>query len=250
MNHLRRAGASAALAVSFLTVLPVRLPREVPRLGAAAVWFPVVGALIGAAAGGVRAGAGALVGPSTSAVLAVATLVLLTGALHQDGLADCADGLGVRGDRARRLEVMRDSAIGVFGALALLVWTLLVVASLAGLESGAAVRALVLAAGAGRWAALAHARLAQPARPEGLGASFDVGGSSFAVASGLTVAAAVLLAGAGPGLAAIGGAMLMTTLVTGWSRATIGGRTGDTLGAAVTLAEAVVLVMLLGFASG
>lgn len=242
-------GASGALAVSFLTVLPVRLPRDVPPLGAAAVWFPVVGALIGAAAGGVRAGTGALVGPSTSAVLAVATMVLLTGALHQDGLADCADGLGVRGDRARRLEVMRDSAIGVFGALALLVWMLLVVVSLAGLESGEAVCALVLATVAGRWAALVHARLARPARPEGLGASFDVGGISLAVASVLTVVAAVLLAGAGRGLAAIGGALVVTMLVTGWSRATLGGRTGDTLGAAVALAEAVVLVVLLGFAT-
>lgn len=250
MNHVRRAGASAALAVSFLTVLPVRLPREVPQLGTAAVWFPVVGALIGAAAGGVRAGAGALVGPSASAVLAVATMVMLTGALHQDGLADCADGLGVRGDRTRRLEVMRDSAIGVFGALALLMWTLLVVASLAGLESGEAVSALVLAAVAGRWAALMHARLVRPARPEGLGASFGVGGVSFAVASALTVVAAVLLVGADRGLAAVGGALLVTTLVSGWSRATLGGRTGDTLGAAVALAEAVVLLMLLGFATG
>lgn len=213
------------------------------------MWFPVVGALIGAAGGGVRAGAGALVGPSASAVLAVATMVLLTGALHQDGLADCADGLGVRGDRARRLEVMRDSAVGVFGALALLVWMLLVVVSLAGLESGEAFCALVLAAVAGRWAALVHARLARPARPEGLGASFDVGGISLAVATVLTVVVALLLAGAGRGLAAIGGALIVTTLVTGWSRATLGGRTGDTLGAVVALAEAVVLVVLLGFAT-
>jgi adenosylcobinamide-GDP ribazoletransferase len=247
---LRRATDSAALAVAFLTVLPVRRRGEAAGLDAAAVWFPAVGALVGATAGGVRAGADGLVGPSTSAVLAAATLVGLTGALHQDGLADCFDGLGIRGDRARRLEVMRDSAIGVFGVLALLVWMLLVVTALAGLDTGEAVRALVLACVVGRWAALLHAVLASPARTDGLGASFGVGPAALGLATVTTLAGAVLLAGVGRGLAVVAAALLLTFALTGWSRATLGGRTGDTLGAAVALTEVVVLLVLLGFATG
>ena len=67
-------------------------------------------------------------------MLALVVLVAVTGALHQDGLADCADGLGVRGDRERRLAVMRDSAIGAFGTLALIGWALLLIAALPTLE--------------------------------------------------------------------------------------------------------------------
>ncbi|MCA1656570.1 MAG: adenosylcobinamide-GDP ribazoletransferase [Actinobacteria bacterium] len=240
----------AALAVSFLTVFPVRLRGEARDLGAAVAWFPVVGGLIGAIAGAVRAGATPLVGREPASVLAAATLVAVTGALHQDGLADCADGLGVRGDRERRLEVMRDPAIGVFGALALVVWTLLMVTGLDRLDSGSSVRALIAAAAVGRWAALLHARLAPPARPDGLGAGFGVGSVGLVVASVIAVAVASLLLGIGGGLAALAGAATVALLVTRWARRSLRGRTGDTLGATVALVEATVLLVAVGFAGG
>jgi adenosylcobinamide-GDP ribazoletransferase len=238
---------AALLAVAFLTVVPVRL-RAAPPLGAAAGWFAAVGAVIGAIAGGVGYLARPRLGASVAAVLAVAVLVVLTGALHQDGLADCADGLGARGGGAeRRLAVMRDSSIGTFGALALGLWLLLLVTALAGLDRDDAFAALVVAASAGRWAALLHALAAPPARRDGLGAAFAVSNVALVAATGVAAAVAVALAGV-DGVAALGAAALVAALVSAWSRRAIGGRTGDTLGAVVALAEVAVIVVLLGLA--
>jgi len=168
------------------------------------------------------------------------------GALHLDGLADCADGLGVRDDRPRRLAVMRDPAIGTFGALALLLWLVLSVEALAGLDRERSVCAVVVAASSGRWAALLHARMTRPARGDGLGATFTMAMPALAAATAIAVAVAVLLLGVGDGLAALAAALGAALLVTAWSRAALGGRTGDTLGASVAIAEVAVLVTLLG----
>src|SRR5262249_43615982 len=116
--------ADAALAVAFLTIVPVKVRDPNASLSRAAAFFPPGGAAIGAAAGGVRVGLQPLLGTGPATVLALIALVALTGALHQDGLADTADGLGARGDRDRRLAAMRDSAIGAFGVLALIGWAL------------------------------------------------------------------------------------------------------------------------------
>jgi adenosylcobinamide-GDP ribazoletransferase len=236
------------LAVAFLTIVPVGPRGEAPSLGAAAAWFPAVGAVVGALAGGVYYLSRPALGAGVAATLAVVMLVTVTGALHQDGLADCADGLGVRGDRERRLVVMRDSAIGTFGALALLLWVLLVASALAQFDRESALRTLVVAAATGRWAALIHALTAPPARPDGLGAGFSVGRGAIAVASATAATVALVLAGVGSGLVALAVAVVVALLLTAWSRATIGGRTGDTLGATVALTEAAVVVALLGLA--
>jgi adenosylcobinamide-GDP ribazoletransferase len=211
----------------------------------AAGWFPVVGAAVGALAGGVRAGLQPLLGAPAATVLAVTALVIITGALHQDGLADTVDGLGVRGDRDRRLAAMRDSSVGVFGALALIGWTLLLVVVLDELSAARAVEALVASAAVGRWAALLHAAWSPPARAEGLGASFAVGRTALIVAGAVAVAAAVVLCGAGPGLAAVTAGLVVAGLSVVHVRTTLGGRTGDTLGATVALAEVVVCTVLL-----
>jgi adenosylcobinamide-GDP ribazoletransferase len=211
----------------------------------AAGWFPVVGAAVGALAGGVRAGLDPVLGPTPATVIAVAALVLVTGALHQDGLADTADGLGIRGDRARRLAVMRDSSIGVFGALALIGWSLLLVVVLDQMSAQRALEALVAAGALGRWAALLHAYWASPARVEGLGASFAVGGTMLALGTAAAVAAALALSGVGPGLAAVAAGAAVAALSVVHVRTSLGGRTGDTLGATVALAEVVVCTVLL-----
>jgi adenosylcobinamide-GDP ribazoletransferase len=221
-----------------------------PGLGAAAGWFPLVGALVGGAAGAVRYVAEPVFGASVAAVLALVTLVVLTGALHQDGLADCADGLGARGDRERRLAAMRDSAIGAFGVLALLGWALLLTSALAELTRAEALRALVTAGLVGRWAALLHARATLPARRDGLGAGFDVSPAALLTASATALAGAVLLDGPLHGLATLGAGLLVAGLLSTWARRALGGRTGDTLGAAVAIAELAVCLTLLGFATG
>lgn len=227
--------------------MPVRLRAALP-LGAAAPWFPAVGAALGAVAGAIAYVAAPTFGPTVAAVLAVVVLVALTGALHLDGLADCADGFGARGGAERRLAVMRDSMIGTFGTLALALWLALVVAGVAGLDRGGAFDALLVAAAVGRWSSLLHAVGASPARREGLGAGFEVSRAGLAIGTALAVAAALVAGGVGPGLAALGAGAIVAALVTWSARRGVGGRTGDTLGATVALTEAVVVVLLLGLA--
>lgn len=246
---IRRAFGAAGLALAFLTVIPVRLRDGGRPLGDAAAWLPVVGALVGGLAGLTRYYGEPLFGPAVASVLAVIVLVGVTGGLHQDGLADCADGLGVRGDRERRLAVMRDSAIGTFGALALIGWALLLVTALSTLSDADALRALVIAAIVGRWAALAQAAVAPQARPDGLGARFAVRRSTVALASATSAGAAVLLLGLLHGLAVFAAGAFVALLVTSWTRRALGGRTGDTLGATVAIVEVAVCLTALALAS-
>jgi adenosylcobinamide-GDP ribazoletransferase len=234
-----------ALAVTFLTVLPLPVRSDADSRDAP-VWFPIVGAAVGGAAGLVRYVADGTFGSLVSSGLAVAALVILTGALHQDGLADCADGLGSRSGRERRLEIMRDSSTGAFGALALMLWVLLVVTSLAGLDRTEALGTLVVAAALGRWAALVHAVSTRPARAGGLGSAFTVGRGAAVVATLVVALVAVLVAGLGPGLLTVAAAAAVALALSAWARHSLGGRTGDTLGAAVTLTELAVCLVLLG----
>jgi adenosylcobinamide-GDP ribazoletransferase len=249
MRPARRAAGGAADAIAFLTVLPLR--RHAPgELGAAAPWFPVVGALVGALAGGVLAAAEPLVGVQLAGTLAVVVLVAVSGALHVDGLADCADALGARGGRERRLAVMRDPVAGVFGTLALVGWALLVIGSLARLGPDDGLRALVCAAAVGRWGALLHAVATPPARREGLGAGFAVTPAALAVATLATVAVVLLIVPSPGALAALPAGAIVAALVTVWARRALGGRTGDTLGATAALGEAAVCLALAATIAG
>lgn len=244
----RRPFAGLTVAIAFLTIVPVR-SRGASPLGTAAPWFPLVGAAVGACAGGVAYLAAPGLGPAVAAALAVVVVVALTGALHLDGLADCADGLGARGGgAARRLEVMRDSANGTFGTLALGLWLVLAVTALAGRDRGGALDALIVAAAVGRWAALLHAAGTRPARRDGLGHGFEVSAGGLAIATAIALAIAVLVGGIGPGLASLAAAAIVAALVTAAARRGLGGRTGDTLGATIVLSEVVILVVTLGLA--
>lgn len=239
-------GASdALLAVSFLTILPVRATTPARGgIGAAAPYFPLVGALVGAAAGVVRVATEPLIGAGPATVLAIACLAIVTGGLHLDGLADTFDGLGVRHDRARRLRVMRDSSTGAFGVLALIAWALLVLTALTQLSNAHALAALVTAAAVGRLAGVAHAGWCPPARPDGLGAAFQPSLIGFVVAGLLALVIALATCGPLPGLAASLAALIAAALFSAGSRSSFGGRTGDTLGATITIAEAVTCLVL------
>jgi len=251
-----------ASAVAFLTIVPVPAGAMAPAdarpagLGASAAWFPLVGAGVGALAGGVRLLFGSLLSAGVASVLAMIGLVIVTGALHQDGLADTADGLGVRDHartadgRARRLEVMRDSSTGAFGALALIAWALLLFTTVSSLDGAHALRALVVACALARWAALAHAVATPAARGDGLGASLQVGRGALAIATVMAVAAAFAICGLGAGAAAILTAALAAALSVAFARRMLGGRTGDTLGATVAITELAVCVVLLGVWQG
>lgn len=248
MGVARRTAAGAVLAVGLLTVIPVRARVEPGGLGAAAAWFPAVGALVGLGAGGVWLAAESGLGPGVAGVLAVVALVALTGALHQDALADCADALGARGGRERRLAVMREPATGAFGALALALWALLLAAALGALPRGDAVPTLALAAALGRWGAVVQAATVPPARREGLGTAFAPGLPSVAVTTAEVAAGAGLLVEPLAGLSALAAAAVVAVAVGAWARRVLGGRTGDTLGATVALVEVAACLVLLGFA--
>jgi adenosylcobinamide-GDP ribazoletransferase len=251
---LRTAVADLGLAVGFLTILPVRTANAIPPtprgLAGAAAWFPLVGAGIGALAGATRALGADVFGPLTASVLAMLVLVVVTGALHLDGLADTADGLGARGGGAeRRLAAMRDSATGAFGVLALLAWALLLVSALASLSDHDALLALVAAGLTSRWAALFHAAAEEPARKDGLGAAFHVPPAALGAATSTAVVGA-LACGLVPGFAALAAALAAFAAVTLYARRLLGGRTGDTIGATVALAEVAVVLALLAIWHG
>jgi adenosylcobinamide-GDP ribazoletransferase len=220
------------------------------ELAVAAGWFPLVGAAVGAFAGGVRVGGQQLLGRTPATVLAMIALVVATGALHQDGLADTADGLGVHGDRSRRLRVMRDSATGVFGALALIGWALLLATTLASLDAWHALIALVVACALARWAALLHAIATPAARDEGLGAALRVRRVAFGAATLASIALTLALCGLAPGAMATGAALLVAGLSAVFAQRTLGGHTGDTLGATVSITEVAVCVTLLAIWHG
>jgi adenosylcobinamide-GDP ribazoletransferase len=249
VGRSRRARDGLAGAITFLTILPL------PAAGAAglsstAVWFPVVGVAIGALAGSVRVLGADVLGSTVASALALIVLVVVTGALHQDGLADTADGIGARGSRERRLEVMRDSATGVFGALALVAWALLFVTTVASLDGDRALRALAVACALARWSALAHAAATSPARADGLGASLHLERPALAVATALSAAAALAICGLLAGAAAITTAVIVVVLSVTFAQRTLGGRTGDTLGATVAIVEVAVCLVLVGVWQG
>lgn len=245
---LRRAANGAVLAITFLTILPLPV-RDRDDGGSAPAFHPLVGALVAAVAGGVYAAAAPGLGSSVAAVLAVAALVVVTGGLHQDGLADCADGLGVRGDRERRLRVMRDPTIGTFGTLALVLWVLLLTTSLAQLSTRDGVAALITAAATARFAALLHARWTRPARTDGLGSAFLPSWISVVV-GGLTAVVVAVACDVTAAPFAVLASLLVAAGVAAWSRRTLGGRTGDTLGATVVITEVTVILIWRALAPG
>lgn len=235
-------GADLGRAVRFLTRLPVPAEPTAPpfaSLARALRLFPLVGAGLGAAAGLVLVAAADIgLPPLAAALLAIGLLVVVTGGLHEDGLADAADGFGAGRDPERTIAIMRDSRIGAFGTLALILIIGLKASALAALPPWTAMLALA-AAGAGSRAAIAAAAwLLRPARPEGLGAAMGRPDDPVvAVALGLGTLAAILLLGPTAGIVALAAGGLAATAM-GWlAQRRIGGYTGDVLGAIQQLTE-------------
>ena len=227
------------LATSFLTRLPVRAPGGV-ALARATNAFPLVGVIVGLVAGLAYLVAWWLsLGPWLAAIAAVAAAIALTGALHEDGLADVADGFGARGEREARLAAMRDSRIGAFGVIALVLALGARIGGLAELHGPLTVLVTLVAAGAlSRAAVVVAMRYMPAARSDGLGAGagtpdVEEMGTALAIAAVVTVAM-LLPWGWLPALLFGGGA----ALVMAWrARRAFGGQTGDVLGAIQQAAE-------------
>jgi len=245
-----RALLPLAAATSFLTRIPVGRLVELDgaAVARAAPLYPLIGAAVGVAAGGVGDLAAGPLPPVAAAAVALAVAALLTGGMHLDALADTADALGGT-TRERRLEIMRDHAVGSFGAVAVVLVLLFEAALLATLAADdEAWRALATAAACSRWAALPLAAALPYARPEGTGAAL-ARTSTLSVAAGLGVALAVALLASGvDGLVALAAAAATAAALGVFFRRWLGGVTGDALGATTELAQAIALAALVATA--
>jgi adenosylcobinamide-GDP ribazoletransferase len=232
-------------AVVFLTRLPAGAPD---RPLARACWaFPIAGLLVGGVGGGVFAAGVALALPAlVAALLAVAAMAAASGALHEDGLADTVDGLGGGDTPQRKLAIMRDSASGVYGVLALIFSVALRAAAIAAIADPVAVMAALLAASALSRGLLAGMMRVVPLASAG-GLAASVGRPSSGVAwsgAGLGGAIAIALFGPVAGIGALAIGVAGVAAVAGLARRQIGGYNGDTLGAAQQIAEIAVLIMI------
>jgi len=228
-------------AVQFLTVVPASSP--VPP-AAGALFFPLVGALLGAAAGAVQVAALRLFPASIASLFALAFLIMITGALHEDGLADVFDAFRAGRSPERIHAILKDSRIGAFGALALVIAVLLRWQSI-GLLGAGAIPALAAAVGASRGAMVAFAYLSEPAG-EGLGKAFcrDLR-PALAAAAALQAAALPFLRGPEAGSAALIGNALAILAARAYFHRRIGGITGDCLGALCQLSETLLLLIFI-----
>lgn len=222
----------ARLAIMLLTRIPAgRLREPVPSLAQARWAFPLVGLIVGTILWAVLHAAMAVgLGPLPAALIGLGAATLATGGLHHDGLADVADGIGGGKDREDRLRIMRDSRIGSYGALALILAVFASAAALAEIADGLSLAAAVLVAVWSRQAMLAALILLPPARPDGLGRG-AAGQAGSVWAAGLVLSVVLAAVVGWPGLwilAAGAGAAFGTAAL---ARRRLGGQTGDVLGA-------------------
>jgi adenosylcobinamide-GDP ribazoletransferase len=180
------------------------------------------------------------------AVLLLAANALATGGLHLDGLMDTADGVFGGRTVERRLEIMRDSRIGAFGALAGGLTLLGQYACLSELTGVARLTALVVALSLGRWTMAAAIGAFPSARATGLGATFHQAGGRWPLALATGIALAAAAAAGLVGLCGFGAAVLVTLLGGRFLTGRLGGLTGDTYGALAMIAETFVLYIAVG----
>jgi adenosylcobinamide-GDP ribazoletransferase len=244
-----------ATAATFLTRAPwiARWSSGDPsELAASVRWFPLVGVGIGLWAAAVYFAADALLPREVAALLAVAAMVLATGAFHEDGWADSFDGLWGGMDRERRLAIMRDSRIGTYGAVALILMLALRWACLVHLPAAWLLAALVAAHAWARWTAPALVLLLPYARDGGANKPIAEGAGQTELLVGTVVAMAATtpLALVAPPASVLALPVLVLCVAAGAAallRAKLGGITGDALGGTNIATELAVLVALLAW---
>jgi adenosylcobinamide-GDP ribazoletransferase len=242
--------ADLVAAFTLLTRLPVArfAHSDKPPELARCVWaFPIVGLAVNGTGGLVywlahRIG----MPPLLAAAWTLAATMIVTGGLHEDGLADTADGFGGGATPARKMEIMRDSRIGSYGALALLLSMVVRVAAIAALGRPATVATAMIVAGViGRGGMLLLLVLLTPARDDGMGAAMRrPPTTSAALGLGLAVLAAFLLLPTLPATASVVFGLGSSLLLARLADRQIGGHTGDVLGACEVATECVVLTVI------
>lgn len=236
------------LAVMFFTRLPVGAIARAPPLAAATWAFPIAGALHGLVVGiAFVAAIVAGLSPLVAAVLATALGVVASGAFHEDGLADFADGIGGGMTAERKLAIMRDSRIGTYGTLALILAIGLRATLIAELGSALALAVIGALAGLG---ALTRGLLPlllvvlPPARSDGVAATESRNMSAGLAATAIVIAVAIAVAFI-PAAPLVIGATCFAVAVVGWiAYRHVNGVTGDVLGAAQVIGEIAGLIAL------
>ncbi|MBP1850934.1 adenosylcobinamide-GDP ribazoletransferase [Rhizobium halophytocola] len=246
-------------ALAFLTRLPVPAVAFEGRpssLSQQSATFPVAGAIAALPSAllfGLLLGAGC--NGLLTALLAVVLQIAISGALHEDGLADCADGLGGGGDREQRLSIMKDSRVGTYGVIALIVSIGLRVAALAAigtvLTAFATALVLPVVAALSRAAMVWHWHALASARPPGAGVAAGAGVpdkdatlAAVAVAALMAVASMVLALPFHGLIVAILATVAATFAFTSRVRSLLDGHTGDTIGGCQQVAEVAALACL------
>lgn len=248
MNRCRHELLLFLSAVEFLTRLPI--PGWVgwsdDRMIRASRYFALVGALIGLAGGVVWWTAVQVLPPTLAAGLTLLVTTILTGALHEDGLADCADGLGGGKTGSEALDIMRDSRVGSYGAMSLVFSIGLRWAALSALSPVAGVFVLAMAGGIGRALMVPATALANYARHEGVGTGIAGGAKPIEIAAAMGTALLLAIAGGWAGLLALALAISVASGFLIYMTRRVGGYTGDGLGTIAQLGEIAVMVTLAG----
>lgn len=233
-------------ALRFLTALPLpdeRRDAPLDRFGRSLLWFPLVGALLGLTLAGVDLALRLIFPLSVVNGLLLIVGALLTGGLHLDGLADACDGLFARVNPGRRLEIMRDSRVGGFGAAGVALLLLVQYSALLSVPADDRGRALVLAGLLSRWTMVQAIAMFPYAREQGLGRAFkdNAGIPVYGVAFAVTLADAWIVMGL-PGVGAMVAAMMLCAVLGWYALTKLPGLTGDLYGA---ICEMTVVAVLL-----
>lgn len=239
-----------SIALGFLTIFPVKTNDYEPGdIGRAAVYYPFVGLIIGGIVGILHALLLAVFTPMISAALALLVWAGLSGFLHLDGLSDCADALFYTGNKEKRLSILKDSRVGSFAVVLLVLYFLLKIAVFEPLPVNPewSIFLIAYASMMARWVMVFIGQISEPARPEGMGLEFKQGLQaskwwfSLLLPFVMTILGSYLL-----GLHVLVAGVLVVLL--GWlisrfSKRQLGGFTGDVLGMAVEMSEVLCLLV-------
>jgi adenosylcobinamide-GDP ribazoletransferase len=245
---LRRILTDVRMVVSFSTILPVGSAAPVGdgEVARASWALPVAGLLVGLAGAAINSIArGTGLAPGPAAMLAMAATIILTGAIHEDGLADTADGFGGGRTRDQKLEIMRDSRIGAYGACALFISIGLRWSALASIAEPALVATALLVAHAVARAVLPGFMWLIPlARSDGLSAGAGRPPRQSAIIA-LGLGTLCLLCGLGPSRAIVGLILLalVGSILARLAVKQVGGQTGDIVGALEQISEIAIMLL-------
>ena len=234
------------LALSFLTILPMRIDSASEAdVAASMAWFPSVGLLMGIAFALEDRALSSLIPHAIRSAIVILSMTFLTGAVHLDGLADTADALGAGVDRARALEILRDSRIGTFGAIALffaLAFKLIAIETVFGRPRLAM---LVLAPMLGRWAMVAVSHNVEYLRTSGAGsAMLGRDGSRNPAIASIVPLAAMIAFFSRKAIEAYVFAVIAVFILRWFYRRWLGGVTGDLIGACGEMVEVLAMIIL------